>query len=98
MQQVPRKKREHRRHRKDRPVHLYRKRLLPELRREYDEVRAMTPEKVNETAMAHLKRQRFRLTRQQYSTLKGQILAGEDKAAMKGLWRIIRRNYTKQEM
>ena len=44
---------------------------------------------VNQQAIRHLNAYRFRLTRQQFKTLRGQILAGEDKAAMKGLWKII---------
>lgn len=49
------------------------------------------PTQVNKEAMKRLSTYRFRLTRQQFKTLRGQILAGEDKAAMKGLWKIIRK-------
>ena len=54
----------------------------------------MSPERVNEAAMMHLKRYRFQLTKQQYNTLRGQILAGNDTAAMKGLWKLTRRDRT----
>lgn len=42
-------------------------------------------------AVIHLKACRDRLTRQQYSTLKGQILAGDSEGAMKGLRKILSR-------
>lgn len=43
------------------------------------------------TAIKRLKAHRARLTRQQYSTLKGQVLAGDSDGAMRGLDKILRR-------
>lgn len=40
----------------------------------------------------NLKACKSRLTRQQYSTLKGQILAGDSDGAMKGLRKLLMRN------
>lgn len=40
----------------------------------------------------NLKACRDRLTKQQYKTLKGQILAGDGDGAMKGLRRVLMRN------
>ena len=42
-----------------------------------------------------LKASRSKLTKQQYRTLKGQILAGEPEGAMKGLKRLLERQTTK---
>lgn len=42
-------------------------------------------------AMNYLKIHRQHLTKQQYSTLKGQILAGNPEAAMKGLQKLMRK-------
>ena len=47
--------------------------------------------KINSDALARLKACRPRLTWKQYSVLQGQILAGDDKAAMKGLDKILKR-------
>lgn len=40
-------------------------------------------------AAMNLKASRDRLTKQQYKTLKGQILAGDSEGAMKGLRRLL---------
>lgn len=50
------------------------------------ELRAIDPR-----ALARLKAHRSRLTWQQYKTLRGQVLAGEAAAAMKGLQRLLGR-------
>ena len=42
--------------------------------------------------MLRLKAHAPQLTRQQYQTLKGQILAGDPTGAMKGLRKLLRRN------
>lgn len=42
-------------------------------------------------AMMHVRACKDKLTRQQYSTLRGQILAGDPEGAMKGLKRLLRR-------
>ena len=42
-------------------------------------------------AIKRLKAHRARLTRQQYSTLKGQALSGDSDGAMRGLDKILRR-------
>lgn len=42
-------------------------------------------------AAMNLKACRDRLTKQQYKTLKGQILAGDGEGAMKGLRRLLQR-------
>lgn len=42
--------------------------------------------------MKDLKRYKETLTKQQYRTLKGQIIAGDKPAAMKGLKKILKRN------
>lgn len=47
---------------------------------------------INPTAVTVLKACRDLLTPQQYRTLRGQVLAGEDGAAMKGLSKILRRD------
>lgn len=46
---------------------------------------------IDKDAMITLKVLRGRLTGQQYSTLKGQILSGDADGAMKGLMRLLRR-------
>lgn len=43
-------------------------------------------------AAMNLKASRSQLTKQQYKTLKGQILAGDSEGAMKGLKRILNRS------
>lgn len=47
-------------------------------------------------AAMHLKACRDKLTRQQYKTLKGQILAGDGDAAMKGLRKLLSRQERKE--
>lgn len=42
--------------------------------------------------MKDLKRYKESLTKQQYRTLKGQIIAGDKEAAMKGLNKLLKRN------
>ena len=42
--------------------------------------------------MKDLKKHKESLTKQQYRTLKGQIIFGDKKAAMKGLNKILKRN------
>ena len=49
------------------------------------------------TAIKRLKAHPARLTRQQYSTLKGQVLAGDSDGAMRGLDKILRRSRKKVE-
>ena len=46
---------------------------------------------IDKRAIITLKAHRHRLTWQQYQTLRGQVLAGDAEAAMKGLERIIGR-------
>ena len=46
---------------------------------------------INTSALILLKAYRHRLTNQQYNTLRGQVLSGEDAGAVKGLKRILRR-------
>lgn len=43
----------------------------------------------NQAALRVLKGNRVKLTRQQYKTLRGQILAGDDIGAMKGMLKIL---------
>jgi hypothetical protein len=45
--------------------------------------------KVDTAALGHLRSAKNRLTRQQFKTLRGQILAGDPTGAMKGLERIL---------
>lgn len=45
----------------------------------------------SQAAFKHLKNARYRLTKQQYYTLKGQILAGNPVGALKGLKKILDR-------
>ena len=45
--------------------------------------------KVSKAALTVLKGSRSKLTKQQYKTLKGQILSGDDIGAMKGLTKIL---------
>lgn len=44
---------------------------------------------VNQNAMRVLKGCKAKLTKQEYKTLKGQILAGDDTGAMKGMLKIL---------
>lgn len=45
---------------------------------------------INTTALITIKAYRNVLTAQQYKTLRGQILAGDDAGAMKGLKKLLR--------
>lgn len=45
---------------------------------------------INTTALIKLKAYRNVLTVQQYKTLRGQVLAGDDAGAMKGLKKLLR--------
>lgn len=47
--------------------------------------------RIDVRAVIQLKACRDRLTKQQYKTLKGQILAGDGDGAMRGLRKILRR-------
>ena len=49
-------------------------------------------QQIDPQALIQLKAHRNRLTAQQYKTLRGQVLAGNTDAAMKGLRKILRRN------
>lgn len=46
-------------------------------------------QRIDFKALMHVKSCKDRLTRQQYKTLKGQILAGDSEGAMKGLRRLL---------
>lgn len=46
---------------------------------------------INPLALISLKAHRPQLSAQQYCTLRGQVLAGDDEGAMKGLQKIMRR-------
>ena len=46
---------------------------------------------VTQYAFQYLNRNRRRITRQQYKTIKGQILSGDADAALKGLQKILQR-------
>ena len=46
---------------------------------------------VDQRCIKALKAHKGRISRQQYSTLRGQILAGDGEAAMKGLTRLLSR-------
>lgn len=48
-------------------------------------------QKIDVNALMHIKACRHKLTWQQYSTLKGQILAGDSDGAMRGLRRLLQR-------
>ena len=47
---------------------------------------------INSKALIQVKACRDRLTYQQYKTLRGQILAGDDAGAMKGLRKVLMMN------
>lgn len=49
----------------------------------------MRIKEINAAALIQVKAARPCLTRQQYKTLRGQVLAGDDVGAMKGLRKII---------
>lgn len=46
---------------------------------------------INPTALITLKAHRTNLTAQQYQTLRGQVLAGDDEGALKGLKKVMNR-------
>lgn len=46
---------------------------------------------INPIALMALKAHRSQLTEQQYRTLRGQVLAGDDEGARRGLLKILRR-------
>ena len=48
---------------------------------------------INPTALITLKTHRTDLTAQQYQTLRGQVLAGDDAGALKGLEKILNRKH-----
>lgn len=56
-----------------------------------------TPKEINQKALLELKQYIPWLTGQQYKTLRGQILAGNEEAAMKGLQKILSRPSKKGE-
>ena len=45
-----------------------------------------------QTALAYLKKKKPELTVQQYRTIKGQILAGDEDGAIRGIDRVVERN------
>ena len=47
---------------------------------------------INFYALAQIKACRHRLTKQQYKTLQGQVLAGDSDGALRGLKRILRKH------
>lgn len=51
----------------------------------------MKTENVNNGALTLLQSAKHRLSKQQYRTLRGQILAGDASGAIKGLGKILRR-------
>lgn len=51
----------------------------------------MSTNSIDTGALLLLRNTKHRLSRQQYRTLKGQVLAGDADGAMKGLRRILRR-------
>ena len=55
------------------------------------------PKRIDSRALIQLKACRDRLTPQQYRALKGQVLAGEPEAAMKGLEKILGRDVKHHE-
>lgn len=57
----------------------------------------MKSKQVNQTALSVLNEHRYDITRQEFKTLRGQILAGEDEAAMKGLSKALRRRIRENE-
>lgn len=52
---------------------------------------------INQQALIQLNRARESLTRQQFKTLRGQILAGNHEAALKGLQKIQERKPTRYD-
>lgn len=55
----------------------------------------MTEKQVDVGALVLLRNTKHRLSKQQYKTLRGQILAGDPEGAMKGLRNILSRRLTK---
>ena len=51
----------------------------------------MNMQKIDVKALIQLKATKDRLSKQQYKTLRGQVLAGDPDGAMKGLRKIIQR-------
>lgn len=45
-----------------------------------------------QTALSYLKKKKSELTVQQYRTIKGQILAGDEDGAIRGINRVVERN------
>ena len=45
------------------------------------------------TALSYLKKKKSELTVQQYRTIKGQILAGDEDGAIRGIDRVVERNW-----
>ena len=52
---------------------------------------SMKPDRIDTGALMLLRNTKHRLSKQQYKTLRGQILAGDPDGAMKGLRNILRR-------
>ena len=48
--------------------------------------------RINFKALAHLKEHREQLTRQQFTTLRGQIFTGNADGALKGLRKLLKEN------
>lgn len=55
----------------------------------------MTEKQIDVGALVLLRNTKHRLSKQQYKTLRGQVLAGDPEGAMKGLRNILRRRITK---
>ena len=55
----------------------------------------MKTDKIDTGTLAILRNTKHRLTKQQYRTLRGQVLAGDPDGAMKGLRRILQRRADK---
>ena len=51
----------------------------------------MRPDNIDTAALARLRDTKHLLTKQQYKTLRGQILAGDPRGAMKGIGKLCRR-------
>ena len=57
----------------------------------------MAAEKIDSGALAILRNTKHKLSRQQYSTLRGQVLAGDPDGAMRGLRNILQRRADRQK-
>lgn len=55
----------------------------------------MTEKQIDVGALVLLRNTKHRLSKQQYKTLRGQVLAGDPEGAMKGLRNILSRRLTK---